>query len=65
MQKEVLIQFFVKYFSDTRPSITGPVTIYASLYTNYGKENEEKKQISLQLADNKETRQIGQLEFEL
>lgn len=55
---------YVKYFSESRQSITGPVTVYATLYTNYGKANQEVKHIALQLTDNKETRQIGQLEFE-
>ncbi|MCZ4694489.1 DUF2135 domain-containing protein [Ancylomarina euxinus] len=55
---------YVKYFSESRQSITGPVTVYATLYTNYGKDNQEVKHIALQLVDNKETRQIGQLEFD-
>lgn len=55
---------YVKYFSESRQSITGPVTVYVTLYTNYGKTNQDVKHIALQLVDNKETRQVGQLEFE-
>ncbi|WP_167605889.1 VIT domain-containing protein [Maribellus sediminis] len=55
---------YVNYFSEARQTITGPVTIYATLFTNYGTEQQEAKHITVQLADNKETRQIGQLEFE-
>ncbi len=56
---------YVKYFSESRRSINGPVTIYATLISNYGTKDQESKNISLQLVDNKETRQIGQLEFQV
>ncbi len=55
---------YVNYYSESRQSITGPVTVYATLYTHYGTKEQQEKQIAVQLTDNKETRQIGQLEFE-
>ena len=61
--KRGIYTVYVKYFSELRQSITGPVTVYATLCTNYGKETQETKHIALQLIDNKEVRQIGQLEF--
>lgn len=62
--KKGIYTVYVKYFSESRQSITGPVTVYITLYTNYGKVNQDVKHIALQLIDNKEVRQIGQLEFE-
>jgi hypothetical protein len=62
--KRGIYTVYVNYFSESRQTITGPVTVYATLYTNYGTEQQETKYITVQLTDNKETRQIGQLEFE-
>lgn len=55
---------YVNYFSESRQTITGPVTIYATMTTHYGTDQEQTKPITVQLNDNKETRQIGQLEFD-
>jgi tetratricopeptide (TPR) repeat protein len=55
---------YVSYFSESRQTITGPVTVYATLFTNYGTKQQESKHITVQLTDNKESRQIGQLEFD-
>lgn len=55
---------FVNYFGESRQTITGPVTLYATLTTNYGRPNEKSEYISVQLKDNKETKQIAQLKFE-
>ena len=62
--KRGIYTVYANYFSESRQSITGPVTLYVTLYTNYGKTNQKVKFISLQLTDNKETRQVGQLEFD-
>lgn len=61
--KRGIYTVYVKYYSESRQTITGPVTIYASLFTHYGTQQQEMKRIALQVVDNKETRQIGQLEF--
>lgn len=54
---------YVNYYSESRQTITGPVTIYATLVTNYGTSKQQSKRIAVQLTDNKESRQIAQLEF--
>jgi len=54
---------YVNYFSESRQSIVGPVTIYATMYTNYGSKNQEAKRIAIQLENGKKTLQIAQLEF--
>lgn len=54
---------YVNYFSESRQTITGPVTIYATLYTNYGTPKQQMDRITVQVTDNKESRQIAQLEF--
>lgn len=54
---------YVNYFSESRQSIVGPVTVYATMYTNYGKKNQETKRIAVQLENGKKTVQLGQLEF--
>ncbi|MEO9872085.1 VIT domain-containing protein [Ekhidna sp.] len=54
---------YVNYYSESRQTITGPVTIYGTLTTNYGTSKQETKRIAVQLTDNKESRQIAQLEF--
>lgn len=62
--KRGIYTVYANYFSESRQSITGPVTLYVTLYTKYGKINQDVKHIALQLTDDKEVRQIGQLEFE-
>ncbi len=56
---------YVNYYSESRQTITGPVTVYAELTTHYGTEKQETKRIAVQLENdnNKKTIQIGQLEF--
>jgi hypothetical protein len=54
---------YLNYFSDSRQSIAGPVTIYATLTTHYGTTKESSKDIMIQLIKGKETMQIGALEF--
>jgi hypothetical protein len=53
----------VNYYGTRQQTIYGPTTVQAELYTNYGKPNEQKKEITLQLTDNKEVIDIGRLVF--
>ncbi len=62
--KRGIYTVYVNYFSESRQTITGPVTVYASLITHFGTDKQKTKNIAVQLIENKETRQIGQLEFE-
>lgn len=55
---------YVDYFGESRQTITGPVTIYANLTTHYGTSQQQTKAITVQLMETKETRQVGQLEFD-
>ncbi|QNK61556.1 DUF2135 domain-containing protein [Pedobacter sp. PAMC26386] len=43
----------VNYFGDSQLSISGPTTVMAEIYTNYGKVNQERKVIALQLSGEK------------
>lgn len=54
----------VNYYGDTRQSITGPVTVYATMYTNYGKPNEEKKQVAIQLTKGQKAVLVAELKFD-
>ncbi len=51
------------YYGSSQQKIAGPVTIYLQLYLNYGKPNEELKEIILRLSDSKEVVEIGEFEF--
>ncbi|MGE5316432.1 MAG: DUF2135 domain-containing protein, partial [Chloroflexota bacterium] len=53
----------VNYYSDRRQSITGPVTVYATMYKDYGKPEEVVKHISVQLTRDKKTLEIGEMIF--
>jgi hypothetical protein len=53
----------VNYFGSSRQTISGPTTIQAELYTNYGKPNEKKQEVTLRLGQNKEILDIGSLDF--
>lgn len=54
----------VNYYGDSRQSITGPVTVYATMYTNYGKPNEEKKQVAIQLTKGQKAVMVAELKFD-
>jgi tetratricopeptide (TPR) repeat protein len=56
---------YVNYYSESRQSITGPVTVYAELITHYGTDKQKTERIAIQLENDssKKTVQIGQLEF--
>ncbi|MFC2104474.1 DUF2135 domain-containing protein [Bacteroidota bacterium] len=53
----------VNYYSNSQQTISGPITVNAEFYTNYGKTNQKKERISVRLADAKEVIEIGQLIF--
>jgi len=51
------------YYGSSAQRITGPTTIYLELYTNYGKKNEKKETITMQLTSEARVVDIGVLEF--
>lgn len=53
----------VNYFGSTNQSLSGPTTVQAELYTNYGKSNEKKEVITLRLDNSKEVISLANLNF--
>lgn len=51
------------FFGTRSQSLTGPTTLQAVVYTNYGRANEERRAITLRLADAKEVVDIGAVTF--
>lgn len=51
------------YYGSSQQKIAGPVTIYLEFYLNYGKPDQELKEIVLRLSDRKEVIEIGDFEF--
>ena len=56
---------YVNYYSESRQTITGPVTVYVVMTTNYGTEMEKTERIAVQLesSSKKRSTQVAQLEF--
>jgi hypothetical protein len=52
-----------KYYGSNSVRITGAVTIQIDIYTNFGRQNENHKSITVQLKDAKEMITIGKIEF--
>ena len=52
------------YYGSRAQKITGPTTIYLEIYTNYGKTNEKKETITMQLAEKASVVDIGEMEFQ-
>jgi Ca-activated chloride channel homolog len=51
------------YYGSDSPSLQGPVTVQADVYTNYGRKNEKRQRLTLRLAEKKETFTVGEIEF--
>ncbi len=54
----------VNYYGSSAQRIAVPTTIYLELYTNYGKKNEKKKVITLQLSTKEKVINVGELIFD-
>ncbi len=52
------------YFADTKQKISGPTILKATMFLNYGKENEKEEVIIIRLEDDKKEIEIGELFFE-
>ena len=52
-----------KYYGSGSVKITGAVTVQVDIYTNFGRNNEDHKSITVQLKDAEEMITIGQIEF--
>jgi len=51
------------YFGSGAPVILGPVTLQAEIFTNYGRNNEKRKSITLRLKEEEEVITVGEIEF--
>lgn len=51
------------YYGSRQQSLVGPATVKATVYTNYGRVNEQKKELTLRLGEVKEEVEIGQIEL--
>lgn len=54
---EYLIE--VDYFDERVQKIAGPTTLQVTIYTNYGRKNQQQKSMTLQLKEEEETVQVG------
>jgi uncharacterized protein YfaP (DUF2135 family) len=52
-----------KYYGSRSTKVMGSVTVQVDVYANFGRENEERKSITVQLKGAKEMITIGQIEF--
>ncbi len=53
----------VNYYGSRQQKIVGPTTIMMQIFTNYGKENEKKQEITLRLKEIKELIEVGEIEI--
>ena len=53
----------VDYFSESAPSILGPVTLQVEVFTNYGRANEEKQTLTVRLGASKDRLRVGKVTF--
>ncbi|MCG8582079.1 MAG: DUF2135 domain-containing protein [Bacteroidales bacterium] len=49
------------YFGDRRQSITGPITLYAEIFENYGTTQQTSRQVVLQLKEQKQVIDLGEI----
>lgn len=52
-----------EFYGTSQQSIAGPVTIYLQLFTNFGKPNEQCKEIVVRLSTNKEIVKVGEFSY--
>ena len=50
-------------YGDRRQTISGPITIRADLYTDFGKPTQKHKRINFRVTEGKEVVKIGSLKF--
>ena len=52
-----------KYFGSSQQTLTGPVTVSATVITNYGRANEKRQLLTLRLDSEKDMVDIGEIVF--
>lgn len=53
----------VNYYGNTQQILAGATTIQVLLITNFGRENEQQKAITLRLKEEQEVIEVGEFEF--
>ncbi|HWA25216.1 MAG TPA: DUF2135 domain-containing protein, partial [Lacunisphaera sp.] len=53
----------INYYGDRRQTELGPVTAQIRLITGFGTPGEQEKRVTLQLAEQKDTRVVGTIEI--
>jgi len=51
------------FYGSRSQKIAGAVTLQVDLFTNYGRENEKRRSVTLRLTENKETFKVADIEF--
>jgi len=54
----------VDYYDERVQKIAGPTTLQVTIFTNYGRKNQQQKSMTLQLKEEKETVQVGTFTWE-
>ncbi|MDQ7826704.1 MAG: VIT domain-containing protein [Candidatus Eremiobacteraeota bacterium] len=53
----------VNYYGSSAPSLMGPVTVQAEVITSFGRPEEKRRNLTLRLAEGKETQRVGEITF--
>jgi uncharacterized protein YfaP (DUF2135 family) len=53
----------VNYYGTSNQGLSGPTTVQAEMYTNWGRPNQSKKTITLRLSDRSEVIDLASLAF--
>lgn len=51
------------FFGSTSQKIAGAVTLQVDIFTNYGREDEKRRSVTLRLKENRETFTVAEIEF--
>jgi tetratricopeptide (TPR) repeat protein len=57
-------KIMANYYGSQQQSVQGPVTVQATVITNFGRPTEERKSLTLRLTDQKETVTVGEVRVE-
>ncbi len=57
-------QVQTQYFGSSAPSLAGAVTLQVDVFTNYGRENEQRRSITLRLKQRREVVSVGEVDFQ-
>ncbi|MCT4639393.1 MAG: DUF2135 domain-containing protein [Bacteroidales bacterium] len=54
----------VDFYGSSKQSVTGPVTVKAFIYTNFGRKNQTKEVLTIQITEKgKKTYSVGEITF--